>query len=64
MDNVWRAFADGGAAYTPLVDFETRHGDVVRSQDGIGSIPPDYQVGAEVTVLCVPDDVQDARVIS
>jgi hypothetical protein len=64
VDNVWRAFADGGAAYVPVVDFETQHGEVVRFQDGIGSIPPDYQVGAEVHVLYDPHDVQDARVAS
>jgi hypothetical protein len=64
VDNVWHAFADGGAAYVPVVDFETRDGEVVRFQDGIGSIPPDYQVGAEVTVLYDPDDVQNARVTS
>jgi hypothetical protein len=64
VDNYWEAFAQGGAAYVPVVDFETLDGQTVRFTDGIGSIPPDYEVGTEVTVLYDPDDVHKARVVS
>jgi hypothetical protein len=64
VDNYWEAFAQGGAAYVPVVDFQTLDGQAVRFSDGIGSIPPDYQVGAEVQVLYDPDDVHHARVVS
>jgi hypothetical protein len=64
VDNSWRAFAEGGAAYVPVVDFLTLEGETVRFVDGIGSIPPDYEVGTEVNVLYDPDDVHSARVVS
>jgi hypothetical protein len=64
VDNAWRAFAHGGAAYVPVVDFQTLEGETVRFADGIGSIPPDYEVGSEVQVLYDPDDVHSARVVS
>jgi hypothetical protein len=64
VDNYWEAFAHGGAAYVPVVDFQTVDGKAVRFTDGIGSIPPDYPVGAEVTVLYDPEDVHNARVVS
>jgi hypothetical protein len=64
VDNYWQAFAQGGAAYVPVVDFQTPEGQTVRFTDGIGSIPPDYEVGSEVRVLYDPDDVHSARVVS
>jgi hypothetical protein len=64
VDNYWEAFAQGGAAYVPVVDFETLDGQTVRITDGIGSIPPDYAVGTEVQVLYDPDDIRKARVVS
>jgi len=64
VNNYWQAFAQGGAAYVPVVDFETLDGQTVRFTDGIGSMPPDYEVGAEVQVLYDPHDVHHARVVS
>ena len=64
VDNYWQAFAHGGAAYVPVVDFQTQDGETVRFTDGIGSIPPDYAVGTEVQVLYDPDDIHSARVVS
>jgi hypothetical protein len=64
VDNYWEAFAHGGAAYVPVVDFQTADGKAVRFTDGIGSVPPDYEVGTEVQVLYEPDDVRSARVVS
>ncbi|HJX39759.1 MAG TPA: DUF3592 domain-containing protein [Anaerolineae bacterium] len=63
VDNMTVAFATG-ASYVPVVDFRTLNGEVVRFADGVGSIPPDYEVGTEVTVLYDPDDVHSARVAS
>jgi hypothetical protein len=64
VDNHWQAFAQGGAAFVPVVDFQTLEGETVRFTDGIGSIPPDYEVGSEVRVLYDPDDIHSARVVS
>jgi hypothetical protein len=64
VDNYWQAFAEGGAAYVPVVDFQTLDGQAVHFTDGIGSIPPDYAVGTEVQVLYDPNDMHSARVVS
>jgi hypothetical protein len=64
VDNTWRAFASGGAAYCPVVEFRTNEGKAVRFTDGIGSYPPDYQINEEVNVLYDPNDVQVARISS
>ena len=64
VDNVWQAFAHGGAAYVPVVEYQTRGGRVVRFTDGIGTYPAEYEVGAEVKVLYNPEDVQNARIYS
>jgi len=64
VDNVYRPFAEGGAAYVPVVEFQTHDGETVRFTDGVGTIPPDYEVGTEVKVLYDPDDVHHARVAS
>lgn len=64
VDNVWRAFAEGGAAYVPVIEFRTGDGRVVRFTDGIGTVPAEYAVGAEVGMLYDPEDVQNARVNS
>jgi len=63
VDNMTVAFASG-ASYAPVVDFRTLEGETARFVDGVGSIPPDYAVGAEVKVLYDPDDVHSARVAS
>lgn len=63
VDNVVVARATG-ASYAPVVDFRTQDGEMVRFTDGVGTIPPDYEVGAEVKVLYDPDDVHSARVAS
>jgi hypothetical protein len=59
--NVWRAFASGSASYVPVVEFQTSDGEVVRFTDGIGTFPPEYEVGAEVSVLYDPENVHSAR---
>jgi hypothetical protein len=63
VDNTVVAFATG-ASYAPVVDFQTMEGRTVRFVDGVGSIPPDYEVGADVRVLYDPDDVHNARLAS
>ena len=63
VDNVVVARATGGS-YAPVVDFQSLEAGAVRFTDGVGTIPPDYEVGAEVKVLYDPDDVHSARVVS
>jgi hypothetical protein len=63
VDNVVVARATG-ASYAPVVDFRTMEGKTVRFTDGVGTIPPDYEIGAEVRVLNDPDDVHNAQVVS
>ena len=64
VDNVWQAFAEGGAAYTPVIEFQTADGQTVRFTDGIGTYPPEYEAGAQVNVLYDPQDVHHARLNS
>jgi hypothetical protein len=63
VDNMVVAFASG-ASYAPVVDFRTLEGETVRFTDGVGTIPPDYEVGAEVKVLYDPNDAHSGRVAS
>lgn len=63
VDNMTVAFATG-ASYAPVVDFRTMEGETVRFTDGVGTIPPDYEVGAKVKVLYDPNDVHNAQVVS
>jgi hypothetical protein len=63
VDNAVVACATG-ASYAPVVDFRTAEGRTVRFTHGVGSIPPDYEIGAEVKVFYDPTDVQNARVVS
>jgi len=64
VDNVYRPFAEGGAAYTPVVEFPVSDGRLIPFTDGIGTIPPEYEVGMHVKVLYDPNNVQEARVYS
>ncbi len=51
-------------AYYPVVEFKPRDGQVRRFTDGIGSLPPNYAVGAQVEVLYNPQDVSKVRIYS
>jgi hypothetical protein len=64
IGNTYRPFAEGGAAYVPVVEFQTRDEQVVRFTDGIGTYPAEYDVGTQVNVLYDPQDAQNARVYS
>jgi len=48
----------------PLVEFETKEGQILRFADGIGTIPPEYEVGENVPVLYDPAEPEKARVYS
>lgn len=63
VDNVMIARATG-AAYSPVVEFRTMEGETVRFTDDVGTVPPDYEVGAKVKVLYDPDDVHNAQLVS
>jgi hypothetical protein len=60
VDNVWQAFAEGGAAYTPVIEFQTADGQTVRFTDGIGTFPAEYEAGTQVNILYDPQDVHHA----
>ena len=64
IGNTFRPFAEGGAAYVPVVELQTHDEQVVRFTDGIGTYPAEYEVGAQVNVLYDPQNVQNARVSS
>lgn len=61
VGNDYRAFAEGGAAYVPLVEFQAADGQVVRFTDSVGTIPPEFEQGEHVTVLYNPQDPENAR---
>lgn len=64
VDNVWQAFAEGGASYTPVIEFQTADGQTIRFTDGIGTYPPEYEAGTQVNVLYDLQDVHHARLNS
>lgn len=64
IGNTYTPFAEGGAAYVPVVEFQTPDEQVVRFTDGIGTYPAEYEVGTRVNVLYDPQNVQNARVYS
>ncbi len=51
-------------AYQPEVTFQSPDGVSHRFTDPAGSLPPDYQVGAAVTVLCTAARPEQARILS
>ena len=51
-------------AYHPVVEFTDKNGDKKRFTDGIGSLPPDYEAGAEVEVVFDPEMPDKARIYS
>jgi hypothetical protein len=63
VDNIIVARATG-AAYSPVVEFRTMEGVTVRFTDDVGTIPPEYEVGAKVKVLYDPNDAQNAQLVS
>ncbi len=63
VDNVFVARATGGS-YAPVVEFQTIEAGTVRFTDHVGTIPPEYEVGAKVKVLYDPNDVHHAQLVS
>jgi hypothetical protein len=63
VDNVLVARATG-ASYAPVVEFQTIEAGTVRFTDDLGTIPPEYEVGANVKVLYDPKDVHHAQLVS
>ena len=55
---------DAGGAYYPVVEFKPEDGKPMRFTDGIGSLPPDYEPGAQVEVLYNPKNADEARINS
>jgi hypothetical protein len=51
-------------AYQPEVSFNSRDGLAHRFTDGVGSLPPDYEPGAKVSVLYPAAHPERARIAS
>lgn len=67
VDNIYLATGDdetASGAYHPVVEFKPADGRPVRFTDGVGSLPPDYEVGEHVHVLYDPADAAEARLNS
>lgn len=67
VDNSYQTTVQDGVesgAYFPVVSFIPVDGAPVRFTDGVGSLPPDYEVGESVPVLYDPADPQKARLNS
>lgn len=51
-------------AYQPQVEFSLPSGEKKRFTDAIGSLPPDYEIGATVPVIYNPNHPPTARIHS
>lgn len=51
-------------AYHPVVEFRDARGETIAFIDGVGSLPPDYEIGARVEVLFAPAAPRRARIHS
>jgi hypothetical protein len=52
--------SDNSTTYHPVVEFATVRGDHVRFRDSVGSNPPSFHVGDQVTVLYLANDTHSA----
>ena len=67
VDNIYQLQNEGDSssgAYYPVIEFKPNDGPATRFTDGVGALPPDYEVGAQVEVLYNPADVHDAQLNS
>lgn len=51
-------------AFHPRVEFTDGRGGKIRFTDGIGSLPPDYEAGAQVPVVYRSETPEKARIYS
>jgi hypothetical protein len=64
IGNDYHAFAESGAAYRPIVEFQTKTGEKIQFTDAIGSFPADYQENETVQVLYKSDRPDTAQIKS
>ena len=67
VDNFYSTTNDNGTvsgAYQPVVEFKLADGKSVRFTDGVGSLPPDYEVGSQVDVVYNPQNPKEANINS
>ena len=59
-------FNDGqvSGVYLPIVEFVLPDGRKIRFTDRVGSLPPDYEVGASLEIIYNPDNPSNARINS
>ncbi len=51
-------------AYFPVVKFSSSQGGNTTFTDGVGSIPPDYEIGDSVEILYNPQNPREAKIKS
>ncbi len=49
-------------AYHPVVEFFNEDNQKMRFTEGIGSLPPDFEIGEKVNILFNPQDSSDVRI--
>ncbi|HEX3395909.1 MAG TPA: DUF3592 domain-containing protein [Steroidobacteraceae bacterium] len=60
VESLEATHSDNNTTYHPVVQFATARGDHVRFRDSVGSNPPSFHVGDQVTVLYLADDTHSA----
>lgn len=53
--------SDGSRVYYPTIQFKNQQGETIETELNIGSNPPEYTVGEQVTILYDPNNPQDAN---
>lgn len=49
-------------AYHPVVEFLNENDQKTRFTEGIGSLPPDFEIGEKVNIFINPQDTSDVRI--
>lgn len=62
IDLIGERDSDGGTVYYPRVRYVTRSGETVEFTAAVGSSPPSFDVGEEVSVLYDPAAPEEARI--
>lgn len=52
----------GGTSYSPVYEFRTITGQMIKVEDSLSTNPPMFQVGQKIDVLYEPENPQNARI--
>src|SRR5215213_4449889 len=67
VQNTYSATNDSGnvsGAYFPVIEFTDANDKKVRFTEGIGSLPPDFEIGERVDLFYNPQNTKEARIIT